>query len=240
MEQPEGFEENLAVDMVCQLQKGLYGMKQSGRIWNQTLDKTMLSWNFNKLCSELYLYYCKDSNRTVITAIQVDDFSYVSSSKKVPLPLKPTYVPNGSSLILVILNLWLVSLSNRIFLSPLPPSHKLHSLTKYTNNSPHCLVCPQKLPLLPCSLTITSTNLPVLYPSLSNNNSHNFPTTLLLDPSCISPLAPRLIYHMQLASYPSFSTAMTSHTSIPPCAPFFTFTLPSTSSSPLVQRTLSP
>lgn len=42
----------------------------------------MLSWSFTKLCSEPCLYICTDSNGIVITAIQVDIFSYASSTTK--------------------------------------------------------------------------------------------------------------------------------------------------------------
>jgi hypothetical protein len=38
MQQPTSFEEPGMEDWVWQLQCGLYGMKQSGRIWNQTLN----------------------------------------------------------------------------------------------------------------------------------------------------------------------------------------------------------
>ena len=41
MEQPEGFEEEGKEDYVWVLQQGLYGMKQSGCIWNQTMNDVM-------------------------------------------------------------------------------------------------------------------------------------------------------------------------------------------------------
>lgn len=46
MEQPKGFEEAGKEDWVWKLVRGLYGMKQSGRIWNKTLNDNMLAWGF--------------------------------------------------------------------------------------------------------------------------------------------------------------------------------------------------
>lgn len=39
MEQPNGFEEPGKEEYVWRIEQGLYGMKQSGRIWNQTMNK---------------------------------------------------------------------------------------------------------------------------------------------------------------------------------------------------------
>ncbi|XP_073821289.1 uncharacterized protein [Musca autumnalis] len=38
MEQPKGFEDPDNPDMVCKLKKSIYGLKQSGRMWNEKLD----------------------------------------------------------------------------------------------------------------------------------------------------------------------------------------------------------
>ena len=47
MEQPEGFVEPGHKDWVWELQKGLYGMKQSGQVWNETLHSQMTNWKFH-------------------------------------------------------------------------------------------------------------------------------------------------------------------------------------------------
>lgn len=41
IEQPHGFEEPGQEDWVWKLQRGLYGLKQAGRIWNKQLDEAM-------------------------------------------------------------------------------------------------------------------------------------------------------------------------------------------------------
>ena len=38
MEQPEGYVDKHQADLVCRLRKGLYGLKQSARCWNITMD----------------------------------------------------------------------------------------------------------------------------------------------------------------------------------------------------------
>ena len=81
MEQPAGFEEEGKNDYVWVLQRGLYGMKQSGRIWNQTMNDAMLSWGFTRLSCESCVYYRKTTTGTIISAVHVNDFLSVATSK---------------------------------------------------------------------------------------------------------------------------------------------------------------
>jgi hypothetical protein len=74
MRQPEGFEEPGKEEWVWKLKRGLYGMKQSGRIWNQTMNTVMISWNFKRLSSESCIYYRRRPEGCVIAAVHVDDF----------------------------------------------------------------------------------------------------------------------------------------------------------------------
>ena len=39
--QPEGFVEEGKEGMVCKLNKGVYGLKQLGRVWHQTLKREL-------------------------------------------------------------------------------------------------------------------------------------------------------------------------------------------------------
>ena len=57
MEQPKDFEEPRKETWVWQLKQGLYGMKQSGRIWNKTMNEAMISWGFVQLSCESCIYY---------------------------------------------------------------------------------------------------------------------------------------------------------------------------------------
>ena len=59
MEQPAGFEEVRKEDWVWKLQHSLYGMKQSGSIWNTTMNKCMIAWGFTRSTCESCIYYRK-------------------------------------------------------------------------------------------------------------------------------------------------------------------------------------
>jgi len=80
LEQPESFAEPGKEDWVWCLQRGLYGMKQSGRIWNKTMHKAMLNWGFRRLHADPCVYYRVTPLGTVLSAVHVDDFLIVSSS----------------------------------------------------------------------------------------------------------------------------------------------------------------
>ena len=74
MEQPRGFEEPGKETWVWQLQRSLYGMKQSGRIWNKMMNEAMLSWGFTRLSCESCIYYQKEESGIIVAAVHVDDF----------------------------------------------------------------------------------------------------------------------------------------------------------------------
>ena len=81
MEQPLEFEEPGKEDWVWVIQCGLYGMKQSGCIWNITMNKKMLAWGFNCLSCKSCVYYRKTDRGTVICVVHVDDFLFIASNK---------------------------------------------------------------------------------------------------------------------------------------------------------------
>jgi hypothetical protein len=74
MEQPEGYREKGHEDWVWELQKGLYGMKQGGRVWNKTMNDAMINWGFTRLPCEYCIYYCKTDTGVIITGVHVDNF----------------------------------------------------------------------------------------------------------------------------------------------------------------------
>jgi len=81
MEQPLKFEEPGKENWVWVIQHGLYGMKQSGCIWNITMNKKMLSWGFNRLSCESCVYYRKTDTGTVVCVVHIDDFLSIASNK---------------------------------------------------------------------------------------------------------------------------------------------------------------
>ena len=56
-------------------------MKQSGRIWNQTMNDQMLSWGFTHLSCESCIYYRNSDSGTIVSTIHVDDFLSITSNK---------------------------------------------------------------------------------------------------------------------------------------------------------------
>lgn len=81
MMQPEGFEEAGKENWVWRLQRGLYSMKQAGRIWNHTLNNNMVSWGFTCLSCKSCVYYRRTDTGTVIAAVHVDNFLSIVSSR---------------------------------------------------------------------------------------------------------------------------------------------------------------
>jgi hypothetical protein len=80
MEQPKGFEEPGKEDWVWELKKGLYGIKQGGRLWNKHMDSWMKAIGFTQLSVEHCIYYRKRESGTIFAAVHVDDFTVAASS----------------------------------------------------------------------------------------------------------------------------------------------------------------
>jgi hypothetical protein len=79
MKQPVGFEDPRYPDMVWALQKGLYGLKQAGNIWNAAIHGHILELGFKRTSADLCVYtiFFKGEDRMII-AIHVDDFLVVT------------------------------------------------------------------------------------------------------------------------------------------------------------------
>ena len=76
IEQPQGFEERdeNGDTFVCKLKKSLYGLKQSGRNWNNMLHTYLISENFSQSLADPCLYTKKvEPSESVILIVWVDD-----------------------------------------------------------------------------------------------------------------------------------------------------------------------
>ena len=80
IEQPPGFEVPGKEDWVMHLLKGLYRMKQAGRIWNQTFHKAVTALGFIQLSCEWCVYNRKTATSMTTFAVHVDDIISISSS----------------------------------------------------------------------------------------------------------------------------------------------------------------
>ncbi len=70
MDPPEGLPADETCNQVCKLQKGLYGLKQAGRVWNKTLDAALQGLGFQATPSDPSVYR---SQSNVIIGVYVDD-----------------------------------------------------------------------------------------------------------------------------------------------------------------------
>lgn len=71
--QPQQFE-NRQGEGVCRLNKAIYGLKQSSRVWNQKLDKKLKQMGFKPTDYDPCVYYNRRGDKIFIIAVHVDDF----------------------------------------------------------------------------------------------------------------------------------------------------------------------
>ena len=82
MEQPPGFAHPGKEDHVWELHRGLYGMRQSSRIWNRALHDSFLSWGFTRSECEWCVYWRRSDNGDMtIVVLHVDDMAAISSTE---------------------------------------------------------------------------------------------------------------------------------------------------------------
>ena len=84
MSQPEGFVDPDRPNHVCKLKKSIYGLKQSARCWNTTLDEYLKSVGYCKSKADecIYVKSVKEANghiSLVILGVYVDDIIPVSN-----------------------------------------------------------------------------------------------------------------------------------------------------------------
>jgi len=80
MEQIEGFPHGPS-GSVLQLKKGLYGLKQSPRLWYQKLDKILANIGFDKVKCEASVWVYRKGKVRIMVPVFVDDLLVVSPSK---------------------------------------------------------------------------------------------------------------------------------------------------------------
>ena len=79
MMQPEGFAVKGQKNLVCKLNKSIYGLKQSPRCWNQNLDAFLKELNFIQSKSDPCVY-TRINGELMIIAIYVDDIVIAGKS----------------------------------------------------------------------------------------------------------------------------------------------------------------
>ena len=82
MRQPEGFIAEGTENLVCKLRKSIYGLKQSGRVWHNTLKQELLKQGFVPGDADPTIFYrFEDSGSFAIAGWYVDDGLLASNSK---------------------------------------------------------------------------------------------------------------------------------------------------------------
>ena len=73
MHQPEGFISEGQEHLVCKLNKGIYGLKQSGRIWHQTLKEGLERLGFTSGKADATVFFKFGQNSIEIAGWYVDN-----------------------------------------------------------------------------------------------------------------------------------------------------------------------
>jgi Reverse transcriptase (RNA-dependent DNA polymerase) len=80
MQQPEGFPQGGKED-VLKINKGIYGLKQSPRLWHEKLDSVLSQLGFTKIKSDDSVWVFYKEGVHIIVPIFVDDMTLVSKDK---------------------------------------------------------------------------------------------------------------------------------------------------------------
>lgn len=80
MKQPDGFEAHGREDLVCRLNRSLYGLKQSSRCWNLVLDEYLTSLGFRPSDADQCVYVRVTNGVKSIIAVYVDDLVILSDT----------------------------------------------------------------------------------------------------------------------------------------------------------------
>ena len=81
MEQPKGFINSRKPDYVCKLKKGIYGLRQAARCWNNTLTQYLTSEGYSKSTADECIYIKSHPDGSfVILPVYVDDLIPISNS----------------------------------------------------------------------------------------------------------------------------------------------------------------
>ena len=86
MEQAPGFEiknpDSKGRRWVCRLKKGLYGLKQSGRLWYQKLASELEAIGFTQIKSDPAIYVWEMDGTRIVVPVFVDDITITSKSQE--------------------------------------------------------------------------------------------------------------------------------------------------------------
>jgi hypothetical protein len=73
MQQPAGYAKPGEEHKVCLLNRALYGLKQSQKVWNKTIREELKSMDFKQSKADPCLYHKQEGKRMTIILLYVDD-----------------------------------------------------------------------------------------------------------------------------------------------------------------------
>ena len=127
MRQPEAFDDNSG--KVCRLIRPLYGLKQSGNVWNEEFTTTMVTLGFTQLKTDYCCFIRHRNNSFTIVIVWVDDILAFSNSDigndQIEAELKSKFEVNSIGNPSMILG---IKLSQEDHLISLSQSHFINSL----------------------------------------------------------------------------------------------------------------
>ena len=88
MQQPRGFIVKGQEEMVCKLQRSIYGLKQASRSWNIRFDQAIESYGFEKSPDEPCVYKRIQGNAVSFLVLYVDDILLIGNDTEVLLGIK--------------------------------------------------------------------------------------------------------------------------------------------------------
>ena len=119
MRQPEGFDDGTR--SVCRLIRPLYGLKQSGNVWNEEFSSTMKLLGFSQLKTDYCCFIRQENKSFTIMIIWVDDILSFSNSDagndQIETDLKSKFEVNSIGNPSIILGIKLLQKKDQITLS---------------------------------------------------------------------------------------------------------------------------
>ncbi|KAK1660255.1 hypothetical protein QYE76_048414 [Lolium multiflorum] len=79
MVQPKGFVDPKNADMVCKLQRSIYGLKQASRSWNRRFDKVIKDFGFIQCHGEACIYKKVSGSSVAFLILYVDDILLIGN-----------------------------------------------------------------------------------------------------------------------------------------------------------------
>jgi hypothetical protein len=87
MKQPSGYENVSDPELVCQLDKAIYGLKQATRAWYSRLSTKLVDLSFVPSRGDTTLFFYKNRDITMLFLVYVDDIIVVNSLLKATMLL---------------------------------------------------------------------------------------------------------------------------------------------------------